>query len=72
MKIQGTVQRVDLEGGIYQLAADDGRRFTLAGARAELRAAQGSRVEVEGEVDAGGMGLAMAGPVLRVSRLTRI
>lgn len=71
MKLTGTVEYRDLEGGIWQLAADDGKRYTLLGSRGELRAAQGQRVEVEGSIDQG-FGIAMAGPQLRVTRLRRL
>ena len=71
MKISGTVEFRDLEGGIWQLAANDGKRYTLLGARTELRAAQGQRVEIEGSLD-DGAGIAMAGPQLRVDKLRRL
>ena len=71
MKITGTVEYRDLEGGIWQLAADDGKRYTLTGARGELKAASGQRVEVEGSLE-DGFGFAMAGPQLRVDRLRRL
>ncbi len=66
MKLSGKVEKRDLEGGIWQLAADDGKRYTLSGAPADLKQAAGSRVEIEGEVDSGGFGFAMAGPSLKV------
>lgn len=66
MKLQGRVEHRDLEGGIFQLVTDGGERYTLAGAPADLKKAKGSRVEVEGSVDDGAFGLAMAGPTLRV------
>ena len=68
MKIKGTVEYRDLEGGLWQLAADDGKRYTLLGSRGELKAAQGQRVEVEGSLDEG-VGIGMAGPQLRVGKL---
>ena len=71
MKISGTVEFRDLEGGIWQLAANDGKRYTLLGARTELRAAKGQRVEIEGSLD-DGAGIAMAGPQLRVDKLRRL
>ena len=67
MKVTGKVEHRDLEGGIWQLVADGGQRYTLAGAPADLKKAKGTRVEVEGSVDeGGGFGLGMAGPTLRV------
>jgi hypothetical protein len=66
MKVRGRVERRDLEGGIWQLVADDGKRYTLVGATGGLSA--GAQVEVEGTIDQG-FGIAMAGPQLRVQRV---
>jgi hypothetical protein len=69
MKLRGKVERRDLEGGIWQLVADDGKRYTLVGAIGRLKA--GAQVEVEGAIDEG-FGIAMAGPQLRVSRIREV
>jgi hypothetical protein len=66
MKVRGRVERRDLEGGFWQLVADDGKRYTLVGAIGGLKA--GSQVEVEGTIDEG-FGIAMAGPQLRVQKI---
>jgi len=71
MKVTGTVEFVDLEGGIWRLNGDDGKRYTLLGARSDLKSARGARVEVEGTLD-DGFGIAMAGPQLRVARIRRV
>jgi hypothetical protein len=71
MKVSGTLEFVDLEGGVYRLKADDGKRYTLVGARGDLKAAKGARVEVEGALDEG-FGVAMSGPQLRVARVRKI
>jgi hypothetical protein len=63
MKVRGRVERRDLEGGIWQLVAEDGKRYTLVGATGGLKT--GAQVEVEGTIDEG-FGIAMAGPQLRV------
>jgi hypothetical protein len=68
MKVRGRVERRDLEGGIWQLVADDGTRYTLLDAPADLRA--GSVVEIDGALDEG-FGLAMAGPQLRVKKVRK-
>jgi len=34
MKVTGTVEFVDLEGGLWRLTADDGTRYTLIGSKA--------------------------------------
>lgn len=66
MKVRGRVERRDLEGGFWQLVADDGKRYTLVGAIGGLKA--GAQVEVEGTIDEG-FGIAMAGPQLRVQKI---
>ena len=71
MKVTGTVEFVDLEGGLWRLQADDGKRYTLLGAKAELKSARGARVEVEGSLDEG-FGIGMAGPQLRVGRIRKL
>lgn len=71
MKITGTVEYRDLEGGLWQLAADDGKRYTLLGSRGELKAAKGQRVEIEGSLD-DGFGVGMSGPQLRVGKLRKL
>jgi len=71
MKITGTVELVDLEGGLWRLNGDDGKRYTLLGSKADLKSAKGARVEVEGTVDEG-FGIAMSGPQLRVARIRKL
>ena len=72
MKVTGTVEFRDLEGGVFQLAADDGKRYTLLGSKSDLKAAKGQRVEIDGSLDEGGFGIAMSGPQLRVSKLRKL
>jgi hypothetical protein len=71
MKVTGTVEFVDLEGGFFQLAADDGKRYTLVGAPGSFKGARGARVEVEGSLE-DGFGITMAGPRLRVQKLRKL
>jgi len=71
MKLTGTVEFVDLEGGLYRLSADDGKRYQLIGARGDLKSVKGARVEVEGSLDEG-FGIGMSGPQLRVSRIRKL
>jgi formylmethanofuran dehydrogenase subunit C len=71
MKLSGTVEFVDLEGGLYRLTADDGKSYTLIGSRGALKSAKGARVEVEGSLDEG-FGIGMSGPQLRVSSIRKI
>jgi len=71
MKVTGTVELVDLEGGVWRLNGDDGKRYTLLGSKADLKSAKGARVEVEGTLDEG-FGIAMSGPQLRVARIRKL
>jgi hypothetical protein len=71
MKVTGTVELVDLEGGVWRLNGEDGKRYTLLGSKTDLKSAKGARVEVEGTLDEG-FGIAMSGPQLRVTRIRKI
>lgn len=69
-KIRGTVRRSDLEGGHWQLEADDGTTYVLDGT--DGSAQDGARVEVDGKVDREAMSLAMTGPVLKVRSVRKV
>lgn len=71
MKLRGRIEFQDLEGGVFELAGDDGQRYTLLGRKGELRAAQGQRVEIEGEIESG-FGIAMRGQQVRVDKLRKL
>ena len=71
MKVTGTVEFRDLEGGVFQLAADDGKRYTLLGSKSELKSAKGALVEIEGSLDEG-FGISMSGPQLCVGKLRKL
>jgi len=62
----GTVKKNDLEGGIWELHADDGERYQLRGGDDGLRK-DGQTVVVEGKVDQAGFGIGMTGPILDVA-----
>ncbi|HEY4395540.1 MAG TPA: hypothetical protein VGP64_15825 [Polyangia bacterium] len=64
-KFHGTVRRSDLEGGHWQLVADDGTTYVLEGATRGIEQ-DGAKVEIEGAVAGDVMGIAMTGPTLRV------
>ncbi|MGZ6142081.1 MAG: DUF5818 domain-containing protein [Myxococcales bacterium] len=68
MKLKGVLEFRDLEGGLWQLKADDGKRYTLLG---RIDAKSGATVEVEGFLDEG-FGIGMAGPQLKVSKLRKL
>lgn len=65
-KIQGTVKKNDLEGGFWELIADDGEHYQLRGDAAAALCKEGQRVQIEGSVDKGGFGIGMTGPYLDV------
>jgi hypothetical protein len=65
-KLTGTIKKNDLEGGFWELHADDGERYQLTGGGDDLRV-EGQKVEVEGSVDKGAMGIGMTGPTFAVS-----
>jgi hypothetical protein len=64
-KFHGTVRRNDLEGGHWQLVADDGKTYVLEGTLHGIEQ-DGAKVEIDGAVDRDAMGFAMTGPTLRV------
>jgi hypothetical protein len=70
-KYLGTIRRSDLEGGHWQLEADDGTTYVLEGAPDDL-VKDGVRVELEGKADGGVMGFAMTGPTLKVKSGKRV
>ena len=68
MKVTGKVVWRDLEGGFFELHADGGTRYRLAGARVK----DGERVSLEGEVEEGGFGIDMSGlPTFRARSVSR-
>jgi hypothetical protein len=70
-KFRGTIRRSDLEGGHWQLEADDGTTYVLEGATRPIEQ-DGAKVEVDGAVDEDAMSIAMTGPVLRVKTARRV
>lgn len=70
MKLQGTIRRSDLEGGHWTLETDKGETYQLTG---ELGGARdGMKVQVEGKLDRGAMGIGMMGPQFAVQKLTSL
>ena len=65
-KFTGTVRKNDLEGGIWELHADDGAHYQLRGGPDALRK-DGQRVEVQGKVARDAMGIGMTGAILDVA-----
>ena len=65
MKVRGTVEFRDVEMGVWVLVGEDGRTYQIVGGRSSLLK-EGQRVEIDGDVDDGAVGVSMVGPVLRV------
>lgn len=70
-KYRGTIRRNELEGGHYQLVADDGTAYQVEGADPVLTQ-DGVRVEIDGAVDKQAMSFAMTGPILKVRSVKRV
>jgi len=70
-KFRGKVRKNDLEGGHWQLEADDGNTYVLEGAPASI-AKDGTTVEIDGAVDDEAMGFAMTGPILKVKSAKKV
>jgi len=70
-KLTGTIRRNDLEGGFFQLVADDGTAYELDGSD-PLLSRDGARVEVDGTVDRNAMSFRMAGPILKVKSVRSV
>ncbi len=69
-KLVGTVRRDDLAGGLWILETDDGDRYQLRGAVADL--ADGIKASVEGKVEKDVMGIGMVGPTFKIDKVTRL
>jgi hypothetical protein len=69
-KYRGTIRRSDLEGGHWQLEAENGTTYVLEGATAAVEK-DGAKVEIDGAVD-DVMGFAMTGPTLKVKSAKRL
>jgi hypothetical protein len=68
---RGTIRHNDLEGGHFQLVADDGETYEVSGSDPALRE-DGAKVEIDGTIDADGLSLAMTGPILKVRSVKRV
>ncbi len=64
-KIKGKVRKNDLEGGFWELQADDGECYQLRSKDTGLLV-EGQSVVVDGKVDEDAMGIGMTGPILDV------
>lgn len=70
-KFRGTVRRNDLEGGHWQLVAEDGTAYVMDVAPGEAALVDGAAVEVDGSVERAALSFAMTGPTLKVKSIRR-
>ncbi|MDI1290460.1 MAG: hypothetical protein PSX37_10990 [bacterium] len=63
-KLKGTLNRSDVEGGVWVFTADSGRQYTLDGLPKDCEK-DGARLEIEGK-EAQTLGFAMMGTVFQV------
>lgn len=70
-KFRGTIRRNDLEGGHWQLEADDGTTYVIEGAP-DAVTQDGAKVEIDGAVDKQAMGISMTGPILKVKAAKKV
>lgn len=63
-KLKGTLNRSDVEGGVWVFTAENGRQYTLDGLPSNLEK-DGCRLEIEGS-EAQTLGFAMMGAVFQV------
>jgi hypothetical protein len=70
-KLRGTIRKSDLEGGVYQLVADDGTIYELEGSDPLLRK-EGAKVEIDGSVDRNALSFSMTGPRLKAKSVRSI
>jgi hypothetical protein len=67
----GTVKKNALEGGFWELHADDGKHYQLQGGDNSLRV-EGQKVEIEGKIEKNAMGIGMTGPILSVVKWEKL
>ena len=70
MKIQGTIRRSELEGGLWVLQTEGGDQYQLTGKTDGVK--DGMKAEVEGNVDKQAMGFGMVGAHFAVHKLTAL
>jgi hypothetical protein len=70
-KFRGSVRRNDLEGGHWQLVAENGSEYVLDVEAGDPALVDGARVEIEGSIEKEDLSFAMTGPTLRVKSIRR-
>ena len=62
--ITGTVRKNDLEGGFWEIEAEDGSVYRLSG-----EVSGPGRFKVTGTIEKGGFGIHMSGPSLKIESI---
>jgi len=70
-KFRGTIRRNDLEGGHWQLVAENGSEYVLDVETGDAGLVEGAQVEVDGTIEKNDLSFAMTGPTLRVKSIRR-
>jgi len=70
-KFRGTIRRNDLEGGHWQLVAENGSEYVLDVETGDGGLVDGAQVEVDGTIEKNDLSFAMTGPTLRVKSIRR-
>jgi hypothetical protein len=67
--LNGTIEKSDLEGGVWLLVTSSGERYQLTGGDRELYIT-GRKVAVTGKEEKSMMGIGMMGPIFSVKKYT--
>jgi len=70
-KFRGTIRRNDLEGGHWQLVAENGSEYVLDVETGDAALVDGAQVEIDGTIEKTDLSFAMTGPTLRVKSIRR-
>ena len=62
--LTGTVRKNDLEGGFWEIEADDGKVYRLEG-----QVTGAGRFKVTGSIQKGGFGIHMSGPAFKIESM---
>lgn len=70
-KFRGTIRHNDLEGGHWQLVAENGSEYVLDVEVGDAGLVDGAKVEIDGTIEKHDLSFAMTGPTLRVKAIRR-
>jgi hypothetical protein len=70
-KFRGTIRRNDLEGGHWQLVAENGSEYVLDVETSDTSLSDGAKVEIDGTIEKNDLSFAMTGPTLHVKSIRR-